>query len=153
MRFSPRLARAATAVALTVLASTGVSACSSSSTTADSTASSAAQAPVNGARLSPQDFQKAAAAPGTTLIDVRTPEEFAGGHLSGARNIDIEGPNFASEIDSLDQDATYALYCRSDNRSGAALQQMTGAGFGHVYDLRGGIVAWQDAGGKVVTGG
>jgi rhodanese-related sulfurtransferase len=92
-------------------------------------------------------------APGTIVLDVRTPAEYAGGHLSAAQNIDIEGSGFAAGIAALDKNATYAVYCRSGNRSGTALEEMTAAGFAHVYDLDGGIVAWQTMGGPLVTGG
>ena len=92
-------------------------------------------------------------APGTVLLDVRTPTEFAAGHLPGARNLDIEGSGFAAQIARLDTNVTYAVYCHSGNRSGAALEQMAAAGFTHVYDLAGGLMAWQAMGGHVVTGG
>ena len=103
--------------------------------------------------MSPAAFSTAVSAPGTVLLDVRTPAEYAAGHLPGARNLDIEGPGFAAQIASLDKNATYAVYCHSGNRSGAALEQMAAAGFTHVYDLAGGIAAWQAMGGQMVVGG
>jgi rhodanese-related sulfurtransferase len=90
--------------------------------------------------------------PGTIVLDVRTPAEFATGHLPGAQNIDIEGPDFASGIAALDKTATYAVYCHSGNRSATAMQQMTAASFTHVYDLAGGIGAWQTMGGPMTMG-
>jgi phage shock protein E len=89
---------------------------------------------------------------GTIVLDVRTPAEYASGHLPAAQNIDIEGSDFVTGIASLDKNAAYAVYCRSGNRSGAALEQMTAAGFTHVYDLAGGIGAWQNMGGPMATG-
>jgi len=62
--------------------------------------------------MTPSAFSTAMSAPGTVLLDVRTPAEFATGHLTGARNVDIEGSGFASQIASLDKNATYAVYCR-----------------------------------------
>jgi phage shock protein E len=56
-------------------------------------------------------------------------------------------PALANQIAALDKNATYAVYCRSGNRSGTALEQMTAAGFTHVYDLAGGIGTWQSMGG------
>lgn len=83
---------------------------------------------------------------GAEVIDVRTPEEFAAGHIEGAVNIDIASPNFATEIGQLDPKKTYAVYCRSDNRSGVATTQMANSGFTSVYDLDGGIIAWEQDG-------
>ncbi|HEY5247692.1 MAG TPA: rhodanese-like domain-containing protein, partial [Dermatophilaceae bacterium] len=53
----------------------------------------------------------------------------------------------------LDKNATYAVYCHSGNRSGAALEQMAAAGFTHLFDLAGGLTAWQAMGGHMVAGG
>jgi phage shock protein E len=64
-----------------------------------------------------------------------------------------KGSGFAAWIAALDKNTTYAVYCHSGNRSGTALEQMTAAGFTHVYDLAGGIGAWQNMGGPMATGG
>ncbi len=87
-----------------------------------------------------------------TVVDVRTPAEFAAGHLPGALNIDVEDPGFTEAIGQLPKDDTYFVYCRSGNRSGVATDQMAEQGFTDVYDLQGGIVDWQASGGAVVTG-
>ena len=63
------------------------------------------------------------------IIDVRTPAEFSGGHLDGAVNIDIQSPDFVSQIDGLDRNGSYVVYCRSGNRSGMAMAQMLDMGF------------------------
>jgi len=68
------------------------------------------------------------------------------------QNIDVEASDFATKIAALDKNATYAVYCRSGNRSGTALEQMAAVGFTHVYDLAGGIGAWQNMGGPMTTG-
>lgn len=86
-----------------------------------------------------------------TLIDVRTPAEFAEGHLAGATLLDIQDPSFAERLAELPTDGTYVVYCRSGNRSAAAVQAMRQRGFTEVYDL-GGIIDWQAAGLPVVTG-
>lgn len=72
---------------------------------------------------------KAAIADGAEVIDVRTPEEFAAGHLADAVNIDVSSPDFATQVSALPTDATYVVYCRSGNRSTAAIQAMTDLGF------------------------
>ena len=64
-----------------------------------------------------------------TIIDVRTPQEFAAGHLDGAINIDIYNANFADEIGKLDKAGSYVLYCRSGSRAGQALTFMQDQGF------------------------
>jgi len=102
--------------------------------------------------MAAREFATAMKQPGTIVIDVRTPTEFASGHLAAARNINIEGADFAARIGALDKNATYAVYCRSGNRSGAALEQMTAAGFTHTYDLAGGVGAWQSMGGPMTMG-
>lgn len=97
------------------------------------------------------DAAEVLAEPGITVIDVRTPAEFTSGHLAGAVNVDIEGGSFEQQVADLPKDATYFVYCRTGNRSGAATDQLAGLGFMHVYDLQGGIADWQASGGPVVT--
>jgi phage shock protein E len=69
------------------------------------------------------------------IVDVRTPEEFAAGHLEGALNIDVNSPNFESQIFALDKSVTYAIYCRSGNRSTTASAKMSDAGFTSLYNF------------------
>jgi phage shock protein E len=73
----------------------------------------------------------------TSVIDVRTADEYAAGHLQGAINIDVEGSDFATEVGKLDTAGTYVLYCHSGRRAGIALDQMTGMGFKNVTNLGG----------------
>ena len=68
------------------------------------------------------------------IIDVRTPAEYAAGHIAGAQNIDVEAADFASKIASLDKEAPYLLYCRSGRRSAIAAEEMAKAGFTDVVD-------------------
>lgn len=65
----------------------------------------------------------------TVIIDVRTPEEFATGHLDGAINIDVNSPDFREQVMALDTNGEYFIYCRSGNRSGEAIKQMNQMGF------------------------
>ncbi len=117
-----------------------------------SAGTTAASAPADGAELDATAFAAALKRPGTTIVDVRTPQEFAQGHLPGAVNIDVEGTDFAQQVQTLDPGAPYAVYCRSGNRSAVALQVMDQLGFTGAYHLGGGISAWTSAGGEVVTG-
>ena len=63
------------------------------------------------------------------VIDVRTPGETASGYLEGALLFDIQGAEFATQLDTLDKGANYVVYCRSGNRAGQAIEQMKAAGF------------------------
>jgi len=108
---------------------------------------------VDGIRhLDVEGFAALAATPATVLIDVRTAEEFASGHLQGATNLDLRAVDFDSRLASLAKGSTYAVYCHSGNRSGQALERMSAAGFTHVADLSGGITAWTAAGRATTTG-
>ncbi len=101
--------------------------------------------------VSPAEFQNLTQQPGVVVLDVRTPAEFAQGHLPDAINMDVESADFPAQIETLDKNATYAVYCRSANRSKVAMEQMSAAGFGNVQDLEGGIVNWQAQGLPVVN--
>ena len=73
----------------------------------------------------------------TSVIDVRTADEFASGHLEGAINIDVEANDFATEIGKLDTTGTYVVYCHSGRRAGIAKDQMTSMGFKNVTNAGG----------------
>jgi rhodanese-related sulfurtransferase len=68
----------------------------------------------------------------TVVVDVRTPEEFAAGHLEGALNIDVQAEGFAARVAELDPAAAYVVYCRTGNRADAAVELMTAQGFDRV---------------------
>lgn len=89
--------------------------------------------------------------PGVTVLDVRTPEEYAEGHLDGAVLVDFSSPTFADEIAQLDALRPYLVYCRSGNRSGQAVAVMQQAGFAALWDMDGGVTAWTAAGLELVS--
>lgn len=64
----------------------------------------------------------------TVVVDVRTPAEYAGGHLDGAINIDLQSAQFDAAISELDPDDEYVVYCQSGNRSAQAAAAMEAAG-------------------------
>jgi len=101
--------------------------------------------------LGVKEFSAKVAEAGVITLDVRTPGEFMGGFIQGARNIDFQSGNFENEIAALDKNATYAVYCRSGNRSGQAVRVMHDAGFHNVYNLNGGVIDWTNAGLPLVT--
>ncbi len=140
-----RILRGALAGALLALIP-AVSACSGGD---DAPAESVAAVAFDGSHVPADAFAGAAASEGVTVIDVRTPEEFAAGHLPGAVNIDVSAATFPAEVATLDPQADYAVYCQSGNRSRVALEAMAAAGVEHTVGLEGGIGAW---GGEVVTG-
>jgi rhodanese-related sulfurtransferase len=73
------------------------------------------------------------------LIDVRTPEEFASGHIDGAVNIPVD--SLQNRLNEVPDDQPIVVYCRSGNRSATASQILAQAGYTHIYDL-GGLNAW-----------
>lgn len=131
-----RLAAVALAIALSLVG------CSTDATDTDG-------APAfDGTHVPAAQFEQAIATDDAVVLDVRTPQEFAEGHLPGAVNIDISAPDFAAQVAALDADVRYAVYCRTDNRSQAAIEIMTDQGLDTTIGLTGGIVGWP---GEVVT--
>ena len=84
------------------------------------------------------------------ILDVRTPAEFAAGHIENAILVDYEAPSFRSEVNKLDKSKTYLVYCRTARRSGEAVVIMQELGFQRLYDMSGGIVEWNNAGYPVI---
>lgn len=89
--------------------------------------------------------------PDFIIIDVRTPQEFAERHIENALILDYYSDTFRDDLDKLDKDKTYLIYCRVGGRSGVALAIMEELGFLEAYNLSGGINAWQEAGLPMVT--
>ncbi|MEJ8756008.1 rhodanese-like domain-containing protein [Pontibacter sp. H259] len=87
-------------------------------------------------RLTPTEYKQQAEKEGI-LLDVRTKDEYAAGHLQGATNSDFLNGTFAESIKALDKDKTYYLYCASGNRSGKAAKLMQESGFKNVYNIGG----------------
>lgn len=71
----------------------------------------------------------------TVVLDVRTADEYAGGHLGGAQLLDQSAGAVAAAIPELDPEASYLVYCRSGNRAGQAVALMQQAGFTDVTNL------------------
>jgi phage shock protein E len=146
-----RLTRArALLLGLVALAALVLAGCGGSTTDTASPATTAGVAAVT--LVSPEQAQKVIDAGGVTLLDVRTPEEFAAGHIAGAQNIDFYATDFANRIDALDPSSAYVVYCHSGNRSGQATALMADKGFTDVTDVDGGIAAWESAGLPVAAG-
>ena len=95
--------------------------------------------------LTPAQFAEGLRQPGAVLVDVRRPEEYGQGHLSGAVNIEVTAPDFAQRTAALDKSAPTSLYCRSGARSATAAKQLAQAGFTNVHHLLGGVLDWPQA--------
>ncbi len=109
--------------------------------------SAACSAQQNIKTVSPQDFAELMKADSNAVVlDVRTEEEYAAGHLPEAVNIDyLNEEMFAQEIATLDNTKSYYVYCRSGRRSHNAAEKMQALGL-QVTDMEGGWMAWTEAG-------
>lgn len=87
----------------------------------------------------------------TVIIDVRTPDEYASGHLEGAENVDLQSGDFEAEISEYALDGEYVVYCRSGNRSAQAVAIMDSLGFEDVTDA-GGLTEASQATGLSIVG-
>ncbi|MDB4313255.1 rhodanese-like domain-containing protein, partial [Akkermansiaceae bacterium] len=80
------------------------------------------------------------------VIDIRTPEEFASGHLPGAIMIDFKSADFKTELAKLDRSKEYLFHCKSGGRSTQSIEAWKEFNFGEIYHLNGGILSWTEAG-------
>lgn len=85
-----------------------------------------------------------------TILDVRTPEEYAAGHIDKALNINYYDQNFKKDVTRLEKRKTYLIYCASGNRSSKAREILIQIGMTNLYHLDGGFKAWQKASLSVV---
>ncbi|MEY3051815.1 MAG: hypothetical protein RLY31_1600 [Bacteroidota bacterium] len=130
-------------ILLLAFAMAGLSACQSQDSRPSTSESAAATTPSKPHEdLNVAAFREKMKEPGIVLLDVRTPAETAAGKIEGAVELDFYDPDFAGKVAGLDKDKTYLVYCRSGNRSGKACRLMKQQGFGHLYNLEGGYLAW-----------
>ena len=83
---------------------------------------------------------------GLVILDIRTLEEFNEARLADAIMVDFYADDFADQLDQLDKDVPYVMYCRTGNRSSDAVETMKDLGFVEVYEIDGGIVNWFEQG-------
>jgi thioredoxin len=101
------------------------------------------QASKNIKDIEPKAFsEKIIATPNAQIIDVRTPQEFAGGHLDNAVNIDWLGDDFVVNAEKLDKTKPVFVYCKTSNRSPQAAAKLEELGFKTIYNLQGGLLKW-----------
>jgi len=96
--------------------------------------------------LGAAEFVSQSQAADVVIVDVRTAAEFNEGHIVNALNIDVESINFDSDLAGLDKSFTYALYCRSGNRSSIAAGKMSEAGFTSILNAQVGFIDLLGAG-------
>jgi rhodanese-related sulfurtransferase len=83
---------------------------------------------------------------GAVVLDVRSPDEFAKGHVPGAVNIDINAPGFASRVANFDKSKPILVNCHAGSRGAIAAAELARLGFKTVCNLEGGLAAWEKAG-------
>lgn len=98
-----------------------------------------------------EGFQKLMNEPNVTVLDVRSAAEYAEGHIEGAILIDQGESDFMEQAKSkLNKERKIAVYCRSGRRSANAAGRLAAEGF-QCVNLKGGIIAWKEAGMPVTT--
>jgi rhodanese-related sulfurtransferase len=126
-------------LALVVVLAVVVASCSSSESTAV-TQSIELVSPAKAAEVIEEQPE------GLVVLDIRTPEEYAEAHLADAIVVDYYASDFADQLDALDKNVPYVLYCRTGNRSSDAVDTMKSLGFAQIYEIDGGIVNWYEQG-------
>lgn len=145
MNHQPRHRSVRRILALAAVGAFGLAACGGDDVAEAPVAETQSNVPAFGL-VSPQQALELSGNDDVTVIDVRTPEEFAEGHIDGATMIDFYEASFSDDVAALDPDGTYLLYCRSGNRSGQTVALMQQLGFEQVYDMEGGVVAYSGQG-------
>ncbi len=87
-----------------------------------------------------------------TVLDVRTPDEYSGAHIAGAKNIDFMDDSFEAEVKKLDKKAPYVVHCAAGGRSAKAMAKLKALGFTNLLHMKDGFKAWQANGSPTVAG-
>lgn len=82
------------------------------------------------------------------IVDVRTPEEYAAGHIEGAKLVPLQ--TLEKDIAGIKKDQEIYLICRSGNRSAQAYTILAGMGYKDLKNVTGGMIEWEKAGYKIV---
>lgn len=91
-------------------------------------------------------FEKLRKDKSNVVLDVRTPAEYANGHMPGAVNIDFNAPDFEKKVKELDKEKTYLVHCAGGVRSAKAAAKMLKLDFTKLYNLEEGMKGWEKAG-------
>lgn len=89
--------------------------------------------------------------PKMVVVDIRTPGEFAGGHLKGALNLDFNADDFEKKLAKLDREKIYLMHCMSGGRSTASIAVWDRLGFKKVFHLKAGAMGWKNEGQPMVV--
>jgi phage shock protein E len=117
------------------------------SPTAPTTGPTTAPAAVR--KISIDEFDRMRKEKGVVVLDVRTPREYAEGHVAGAINLPVTGQgseHFNDEVAKLDRGTTYLVHCARGVRSANAVNRMSKLGFTHLNDFTGGMDLWKKEG-------
>jgi len=93
--------------------------------------------------ITPEEMQEITKLEGVQVVDVRTDNEYKGGYIHNAQNIDYLSPNFDIEIQKLDKSKPVVVYCEKGGRSSKCVDKMKDAGFVKIYELDGGLAKWR----------
>ena len=96
-------------------------------------------------------FKRQIAKEQVIVVDARTPDEYNTSHLENSVMVDFKADDFREKITKLPKNKTICVYCRSGNRSGQTMEILKQEGYLRVYNLKGGITAWQEKGLKTVN--
>jgi rhodanese-related sulfurtransferase len=108
-----------------------------------------ATAPAGVRKISIDEFDRMRKEKGVVVLDVRTPREYAEGHVAGAINLPVTGQgseHFNDEVAKLDRGTTYLVHCARGVRSANAINRMSKLGFTHLNDFTGGMEQWKKEG-------
>ena len=106
-------------------------------------------------RVEVEEFDKARQAKDAVVVDVRSPEEFAAGHIPGAVNVPVSGKgaeDFDKKVMAVAKDKTVLVHCRSGVRSGRAVERLRQMNVAEIIEFPKGWVAWSEAGKPVEKG-
>src|SRR6478736_3438295 len=90
--------------------------------------------------------EKIKATPNAQILDVRTPEEYATGHIENSDNVNFLSDSFVLRTDKYDKTKPVFVYCKSGGRSAKAADKLSELGFTTIYNLDGGMLKWEAAG-------
>jgi rhodanese-related sulfurtransferase len=96
--------------------------------------------------IGPGEFDKLRKEKDAVVLDVRTKKEYEGGHITGAVNIDWNSPDFEKKVTELDKSKTYLVHCAGGVRSSKACDKLSTLKFPKLFNLEGGLKAWEKAG-------
>lgn len=96
--------------------------------------------------VGPAEFDKLRKEKDTVVLDVRTKKEYETGHITGATNIDWNAPDFEKKVAELDKNKTYLVHCAGGVRSAKACDKLSTLKFPKLFNLEGGLKAWEKAG-------